>query len=110
MQCEKSKHQILSIHCILALGTDILSQPFNFQERYAGPLQRRQRPANHCPTLTHSSMVPPKINLPMNPPAKASPAPLVSTISSFESLAVGYSVIFTDPSFCADATMVGSAP
>jgi hypothetical protein len=62
-------------------------------------------PPSFWPTLTASSMLLPRIRAPTTPPAKASPAPLVSTMSSLAILAVSISRV-RPPS----TTIVGSEP
>lgn len=66
-----------------------------------------------CPTSTASSTVLPSARAPRKPPAKASPAPFVSTIADSASLVTGYVLGEVERPDCAgsdDATMVESEP
>jgi len=61
-----------------------------------------------CPASTHSSKLLPATQAPMNPPANASPAPLVSTIWSSVNAWTGW--IFGDSGSVPLTTTVDSAP
>ena len=63
---------------------------------------------NLWPTSTASSMLFPETYAPKNPPANASPAPLVSTINSFAIGVTGYTLCSS--SFPPSTTIVASAP